>query len=329
MTLPSTRELLLAYDAQRERTLQQEMGMSQLGRCRRQTGYMLAGFPADPDFTENGVQAVMGTAIHELAAEGARLVIPEAYAEKLIVWFGGLKGHLDLYHDGVVRDIKTKGYTLQVENIRQNGPPQGERFQVHTYAAGAILGGLDVHTVQLDYVARDSGEEYLFSEPFSPQVVGEAMAWLEDVRKTPPSFLSRDFRPDSAVCQSCKFFSRCWQVPRGREDRTALFLDDPDIAHWAKQLEAARAVRKRAEEDEKDARGALDALRTISRPGEKEDIAVPGLDKVIRIAMNNGKRSPDMPQIAMDYKRAGARPPMQTGEPIVKITLVKPRKDQA
>jgi hypothetical protein len=70
MSLPSTRELLLAYDAQRERTLQKEMGMSALGRCRRMAGYMLAGTPPDPDFTENGVQAVMGTAIHDPGRPG-------------------------------------------------------------------------------------------------------------------------------------------------------------------------------------------------------------------------------------------------------------------
>jgi hypothetical protein len=269
----------------------------------------------------------MGTAIHEAAAAAARLLLPGARAEDLTVHFGGLMGHVDLYRDGRLRDIKTKGFTLQVENVRQNGPSKGERFQVHTYAAGAILAGLEVHTVELAFLARDSGEEYLFSEPFSMEVVGEAMAWLEDVRRTPVNLLERDFRPDSAVCKGCKFFTRCWQMPRGREERTVLFLDNPDIAHWARQLEDAQKAGKKAGEDEKDARGALEALRTVSRPGEKEYIAVPGVDKVVRISMNKGRRTPDMPQIANDYKRAGARPPMRTGDPVVKIALVKPPKE--
>lgn len=325
--LPTLRQLLLAYDSQRPRSLQREMGMSQLGGCRRQTGYKLGDYPADPDFEENGVQAVLGTGAHELAAKGAALLIPEAQAETLEVYFGGLRGHVDLYHDGVIRDWKTKGYTLQLEAIRQNGPPQRERYQVHVYAAGAILGGLEVHTVELDYLARDSGEEYLFSEPFDPAVVGEAMAWLGTVRKTPVGFLERDYRPDSAVCKSCPYFRQCWNAERGTDDRRALFVDNPDAAHWASKLEAARAMRKRAEEDEADAKGALDALRTISRPGEKEDIAVPGLAKVIRISMGKGKTSLDGAQIAQDYKRAGARPPTTTGNPVVKISLVKPGKD--
>jgi hypothetical protein len=141
------------------------------------------------------------------------------------------------------------------------------------------------------------------------------------------NLLERDYRPDSQVCKGCKFFTRCWQMPRGREERTVLFLDNPDVAHWAHQLEAAGKLRKQAEADEKDAKGALEALRTVSRPGQKEYLAVPGLDKVIRISMGKGRKTLDVPQIANDYKRAGARPPTQTGDPIVKISLVKPPRE--
>jgi hypothetical protein len=327
MSLPSATEILLAYDAARPRSQQAEVGMSQLGACRRQTGYMLRGTPPDEDFRESGTQAVLGTAIHEVLAEGLRLLVPEAHAEKLTVHFGGLMGHPDVYHDGVLRDYKTLGYSIQVESRRQRGPQQRERWQAHTYAAALIIGGFPVHTVQLDYIARDGGEEYLFEEPFDAVAVAEAMNWLEDVRVTEVALLERDYRPDSAVCKGCKFFTQCWQMPRGREERTVLFLDNPDIAHWAHQLEAAQKAGKKAGEDEKDARGALEALRTVSRPGQKEYIAVPGLDKVIRISMNKGRRTPDMPQIANDYKRAGARPPTRTGDPVVKIALVKPPKE--
>lgn len=327
MSLPTATEILLAYDAARPRTQQVEIGMSQLGACRRQTGYRLRQVPPDEGYQDGGVQAVLGTAVHEVLAEGIRLLAPGAHAENLIVHFAGLKGHPDVYHDGVLRDYKTLGYAMQVEARRQRGPQRRERWQGHTYAAGLIISGLPVHTVQLDYIARDSGEEYLHEEPFDATAVAEAMAWLEDVRTTQTELLERDYRPDSAFCKSCEFFRRCWDAEPGTDDRHVLFADNPDAAHWAVKLEAARAMKKRAEEDEADARGALDQLRSVQRPGEKEDVAVPGLDRVIRFTMRKGRVSPDMPQIASDYKRAGARPPMKTGDPTVGIALVKPKKD--
>jgi hypothetical protein len=307
--------------------MQTEIGMSQLGSCRRQTGYMLGGYDYDPLFEANGVQAVLGTAIHEIAAQAATMLIPGAIAEGLEVRFGGLLGHPDLWIDGIVRDVKTKGYTLQLENIRRLGPPQGERWQVHTYAAGLILAGYEVHTVQLDYIARDSGDEYLFEEPFSVEVVSEAMAWLEQVRTAEVVTLPRDYRPDSGHCQSCPWFEQCWEAPRGSDSRAVLFADDPDAGRWARQLEDASERMKDAKEDLADAKGALDALRSVSRPGEVQDLDV-GLDRLLRFKIGKGKTSPDMAVIANDYKRAGARPPMKTGEPIVSVSLVKPPADK-
>jgi hypothetical protein len=153
------------------------------------------------------------------------------------------------------------------------------------------------------------------------------MAWLKDVRESPVEVLPRDYRPDSVMCQSCRFFRRCWQAEPGADDRHVLFLDDPDAAAWATRLEDARARRKAAEADEADAKGALDHLRSVARPGDKEDIEVPGLAKLIRFHVKRGRQSPDMAMIAMDYKRAGARPPVKYGEPTVGIALVKPKRE--
>jgi hypothetical protein len=106
-----------------------------------------------------------------------------------------------------------------------------------------------------------------------------------------------------------------------------LFRDDPDAAAWGLKLLDAQARKKQAEADEEDAKGALDVLRTISQPGEKEYVAVPGLDYEIRFTMKWGRKSPDMALIAMDYKRADARPPMKRGEPTVAVSLINKRED--
>lgn len=330
MTLPPTLDLLTAWDNARPRTQQTAMGMSALGSCRRQAGYHLQGYESDPEFVPQKVQAMLGTAIHEAAAAGAKLLVPEAMAENLEVEFGGLKGHPDIYYQGVVRDIKTVGYAMVLESRKLNGPPDRERYQVHTYGAGLLLAGYDVHTVEIDYIDRSSGAEWIFSEPWSLGVVAEAMGWLDDVRNASVSLLSRDYRPESAFCLSCPFFRRCWDAEPGRDPRSVLFRDNPDAALWAAQLERSNAMRKEAEAEGDDARGALDALRTVSRPGESEDIEVPGLDHLIRFSVSRGRTSPDMARIAVDYARAGTgadgkpfRPPMRVGEPVVKVTLVR------
>ena len=65
----------------------------------------------------------------------------------------------------------------------------------------------------------------------------------------------------------------------------------------------------------------------MSRPGETEDVEVPGMDRLIRFTVKKGRQSPDMPRIAVDYGNAGARPPMKTGEPTIGIRLVKRSDD--
>ena len=305
------------------------MGVSGLGSCRRQAGYHLHGYPQDEEYEPEGIQNVIGTAIHDALAEAARLFLPSAHAEKLEIRFGGLVGHPDLLMDGIVRDYKSVGYAMQLEQRRQQGPPLRERYQVHVYGAGLRMAGFEVHTVQIDYIDRGSGDEYLFEEPWDFEVVRGAMAWLEDVRTAPVELLNRDYRPESGFCQHCPWFRQCWNAEPGKDPRSVLFRDDPDAALWMTRLDKAQRIGKEADAAEADAKGALDALRTVTRPGESEDVAVPGAERAIRFTVKKGRQSPDMPRIAVDYANAtppGApviRPPMRTGEPTIGIRLVK------
>lgn len=328
MTLPTATELLTDWDASRPRSQQTEMGMSGLGGCRRAAGYTLQGYAPDPGFAGGGMQAIMGTAIHEALAEAGRQSVklpPGACAEALEVCFAGLLGHPDLYAESVLRDYKTLGFAAQLERIRTNGPPAAHLWQASCYAAALILSGRPVTTIEIDYIDRSGGEEYLWSGPFEMQHVRDAMAWLEQVRTTRADRLSRDYRPDSVTCQGCPFFQRCWQsqAVAGRSARSALFADDPDAGAWAARLEAARAAKAAAEAAEADAKGALDALRTVERPGESEDITVPGFAKVIRFSVARGSEHLHRALIEEDYERAGAKPPMARSAPRITLSLVK------
>jgi hypothetical protein len=321
--LPATAELLAAWDAQRPRSRQGGIGMSDLGGCRRRTGYRLAGTPPDDGYADVKTQAQMGTAIHQAAAAGAVLAIPGAQAETLEVEFCGLAGHPDLYHAGTVRDIKTLGYTLQLEKIRRDGARLRDRWQAHCYGAGLIRSGRPVGTVEIDYLCRDSGEEYLFSEPFSPGLVKDAMRWLSTVRNSELHTLPRDYKPDSATCQGCEFFRRCWDTEPGRSPLAVLYRENPGARRWAGLLEDAQERLGRAQEDVEAAKGALDALREISEPGERQELDVGWPGRVVEFRVKRGRRSFDRAQIAMDYKRAGARPPEIRGEPVTECRIVK------
>lgn len=326
--IPTATELLTAWDAERPRSKQAEMGVSGVGDCRRRAGYLLQGHQPDPEYDSRGnIQAILGTAIHQALAEAAHtMCYPEAevHAEELEIHFAGLTGHPDLFAEPLLRDFKTVGYAMQLERIRLNGPPRQHRWQIHIYGAGLIVAGHRVEVLQLDYISRDTGEEYLWEGPFDIAEVRAAVDWLTQVRTTPVEYLSRDYRPESAICRNCPFYQQCWDAIPERSPRTALWRDWPSGADWAVRLEEAQLARKQAHAAEDDAKGALDALRTVTAPGDTQLVAVPGLDgKVIRFSVTRGRQTPDADQIQADYARVGAAMPLKRGEPTVKVTVVR------
>lgn len=321
--LPTIPELLLEWDRRRPRSQQQEIGMSELGDCRRRFGYRLAGVaPTNPG---GSVQAVIGTAVHLVVAQAARElqasgVIPRDALIEHEVHFAGFVGHLDLFVSPTLYDVKTTT-SRWLGKLRVDGPSRSHLWQVHAYGAALLAAGHTVPHVVLDYLARDTGDHWRWTGPFEPRHVRDALAWVRGVQDTPPEFLPRDHDPDSSWCKNCPFRDRCWQggIP-GRDPRTVLYLDNPDAADWARRLEDARHRRRQAEEDEKTARGALDALR----PGDSGGlVAVPGLDKVIRFSVTHRKRI-DTDQVRRDYAAAGRQVPLKKSSPEVRIELVDP-----
>ena len=322
MDLPSTAELLLKADWERPRSQQKGLGMSDLGGCRRQAGFKLAGQP--PEKPSGSVQAVIGTAVHDkvdeaLVAMRDAGLIPASSVINEEVRFGGLLGHPDLYVDGVLRDTKTVGYDAQLASYQLKGPPRRHLWQVMTYAAALIVTDRPVHTVQLDYLVRDSGNSWLWEGPFDYQQVREAMMWLELIRQTPLEWLARDYAPDSVQCKHCPFFNACWEGHViDRDERSVLLVEDGDAVAWAVRLEEARARLKQDKADEALAKGALDALRPNTEG--KGEVALEGFGKVLRWTVSK-RRNLDADQVRADYARNGAQPPL-TASTSVKLDLV-------
>lgn len=311
MTAPTTSELLLAWDQTRPRTKQREFGMSDLGECRRRAGYRLAG--AEPSNPGGSVQAAMGVAVHDaIASVLAEFAEPGDLVEHAVT-FAGIPGHLDRYEvtTATVRDVKTTS-SRWLGKLRVNGPTRANLWQVSGYAAGLIAQGHKVRRIGIDYLARDTGDEWRWEGDFDPQHVRDALAWLRQVRDTPLEMLNRDHDPEGPFCKGCPFLTICWDghVP-GRDVRSVLYVENPDAAAWAAKLDKAREDKADAEAREKEAKGALDAIRPNSK-GTSGPVDV-GYDKGLQWSYSYPQRL-DNDQVWADYKAVGAEPPVKYGK---------------
>lgn len=324
--MTTTAELLLEWDKGRGRSQQTEIGMSEIGGCRRRAGYRLAG--VEPTNAGGSVQAVMGTAIHaaveqvfhQMQAVG---LIPAEDLVEYEVRFAGILGHLDRY-DSLrfeVDDTKTTNQRW-LDHIKLHGADQAHIWQVMLYAAALIRQGHKVHTVVIDYIARDTGNDHQVRMPFDPLAVRDALEWLRQVRDTDVEMLNRDYAPDTAFCGHCPFLDTCWgdQVPN-RSPLSVLYVEDPDAAKWAEQLRGARAVIAEAKKIEAEAKGALDALRP-NVTGKSDPVDV-GWDWDLQWTVTSPKRL-DTDAVRAEYAKVGAKPPIKESTEIRLSFVPKP-----
>jgi hypothetical protein len=325
--MSTTAELLLDWDRTRPRSQQTELGMSEVGGCRRRAGYRLAG--VEPTNEGGSVQAVLGTAIHAAVEQvyrdfQAKGLLP---AEDLIeyeVSFGGVLGHLDRYEAGTftLYDTKSTSDRWLQQHIKVFGADREHTWQSNLYAAALIADGKPVRRIVIDYIARDTGNDHqVVLEPDVEQV-REAMQWLRNVRDTPLDVLSRDRRPESVWCQHCPFYDLCWDgaVP-GRSPLSVLYVEFPDGDYWVSELREARQEKKVAEDREKRALGALDAVRP-NESGDSGPVDVGG-EQCLRWNISKFDVL-DGDAVKVEYKEAGVKPPMKGSGKTVLSLVPKP-----
>lgn len=287
--MTSTSELILEWDRRRPRTQQRTIGISDLGTCRRRVGYKLAA--TEPVNAIGSVQAAMGSAVHQILGE-ILVELGKAESSEQEVTFAGIVGHYDRIEGDMLIDVKTTS-SRWCEHIRLHGPEHSHKWQTTVYAAALITAGVPIKRTRIDYLERDTGDEYnwpsLEGRPFDIREVKEAMDWLKLVRDTPLEMLPRDYMPDTTMCRKCPFGGDdggiCWagHVP-GHGLASVLYVENPDAGMWAEELWAAKEQGKEAEEAEKKARAALMAL---VEPGGRT--AKCG-DRFLRLTTNNQLR---------------------------------------
>lgn len=321
MTAPTTAELLLRWDQRRPRSQQTEIGMSEIGGCRRRAGYRLAG--TTPTNTSGSVQAVMGSAVHhavetvhrEMQAEGQ---IPAEDLVEYPVRFAGVLGHIDRYiaADAALLDVKTTS-DRWLQHIKIHGPDRAHLWQTHLYGAALVAEGRAVRRIVIDYLARDTGDNHRVEQPFQPSIVSEALDWLDTVRTTPLEFLNRDYDPQSSFCQHCPFRDDCWAGGvAARDERSVLYVEQPDAAKWAEQLWQAREAAAAAKKLEDEAKGALDALRPIDERGSQ--VVDVGWRLPLKWTVTEPQRL-DTEAVKREYAKTGAKPPMKFGKPSIRL----------
>jgi len=304
-----TDELLLEWDRRRPRSKQVEIGMSDLGVCRRRAGYTLANTPhSNPG---SAIRAVMGTVLHDGVAEVCRQLqdeglLPDGWLIEHTVSFAGVLGHLDRYESDsqTLVDVKSTGHRW-LEHVKVYGPPRHDLWQSNLYTAALVTNGHPVAIIAIDYLCRDCGELYRWSDAPDPEYVRAALNWLKEVRETDLEWLPRDYEPHTAFCRECPFLATCWSGREDRDPRTVLYDANPNGVEWARKLTAARKDLAEAKVRANEAKGALDALRPNDLGTAELDI---GFEYLLRWTVSTVRRL-DSIAVKRDYAKAGGRAP--------------------
>jgi hypothetical protein len=317
-------------DDRKARSRQVQLGASDVGTCMRQVAYILTKTPkSDKDESEHR-QAILGTWIHK----GALWALHKVYGAIIEVRVGNgfLKGHADAYYqiDAVVEDLKTRS-RLNIDNVRVYGPARLELFQVHIYAdlvqQGAfqrterrLKGEQLVLDVRLRYVSRDDGDEFVWQQPYDPEIAKEAWAWLAEARSyTDPTDAPRGQNGPglSVVCDNCEWRTACWgDRVLGRKPQWILLQDDEDVAEALIEYEQLRVEA-----------ADLDARRALNRSkldGHEKGVYAKGAYPMTLVWSNPkpGPEKPDVEAMTALLAEAGVPIPMTRkppGEPSITV----------
>ena len=236
MAIADPKELLLhvlhAKDASRDRSLQTEVGPSEIGGCKRKVWYRLN---AQPHTNENQskLAAIMGTAIHAAIEEAIGALDPEGkeYLVETEVAYGDMKAHVDLFvpSTGAVIDWKTS----KIKNLGYF-PSNQQRWQVQLYGYLLSKNGYEVKTVNLVAIARDGAEKDIkvHTEPYDEVMALAALSWLANVKA---STTLPEPEKDASFCKDyCQYYDvteemGCGGLKKERIVLSEVVIEDEEV----------------------------------------------------------------------------------------------------
>jgi len=264
-------EVLHQKDASKSRSMQTQVGPSEIGGCRRKVWYRLNNQP-ETNFELKKLAAIMGTAIHAEIEKAIESIDPNGekfWVEKEIE-YEGIKAHIDLYvpETGDVVDWKT----VKKQNLSYF-PSEQQRWQVQVY--GYLIeksGKGKPKTVNLVAIARDGDENdvKLHSEPYDPAIAEEALNWLAAVKASEEL---PEPEKDANFCKHyCQFYDAtgemgCPGLKKGSGAVTEVVIESTEAdTHAMKYLQIDAKIKEL--NDEKDAlRASLEGFTGTTRSG--------------------------------------------------------------
>ena len=204
---------LTAYDKNRDRSKQVEIGPSSVGGCRRQVYYQLIDQPITNSETES-LAAIRGTFIHSGISKAIKREDP--FGDNFIIEeefeYEGLKGQCDLFiRDlGMVVDWKT----TKKKSLRYF-PSQQQRWQVQLYGWLLKNNGHEVKQVALVAIPRDAdmADIKVHIENYDETTAQEALLWLADTRELANNKTMPPAENYPAFCSKyCKFYDASGEI---------------------------------------------------------------------------------------------------------------------
>jgi CRISPR/Cas system-associated exonuclease Cas4 (RecB family) len=228
VAIEDPKELLLhvlhSKDASRDRSMQTEVGPSEIGGCKRKVWYRLNAQPHTND-NQSKLAAIMGTAIHAAIEEAIGAIDPEGkeYLVETEVAYGDMKAHVDLFvpSSGAVIDWKTS----KIKNLGYF-PSNQQRWQVQLYGYLLSKNGYEVKTVNLVAIARDGSEKDIkvHTEPYDEVMALAALSWLANVKA---STVLPEPEKDQSFCKDyCQYYDETEQMGCGGLKKERIVLSE-------------------------------------------------------------------------------------------------------
>jgi CRISPR/Cas system-associated exonuclease Cas4 (RecB family) len=274
MAIEDPKELLLhvlhAQDASRDRSLQTEVGPSEIGGCKRKVWYRLNAQPHTND-NQSKLAAIMGTAIHAAIEEAIGALDPEGkeYLVETEVAYGDMKAHVDLFvpSTGAVIDWKTS----KIKNLGYF-PSNQQRWQVQLYGYLLSKNGYEVKTVNLVAIARDGAEKDIkvHTEPYDETMALAALSWLSNVKA---STTLPEPEKDASFCKDyCQYYDVTEQMGCGglKKERIVLsevVIEDEEIDKHALHYLQLDSKIKELEKERETLKASLEGATGTTRSG--------------------------------------------------------------
>jgi len=274
MAIEDPKELLLhvlhAKDASRDRSMQTEVGPSEIGSCKRKVWYRLN---AQPHTNENQskLAAIMGTAIHTAIEDAIGSLDPEGkeYLVETEVAYGDMKAHIDLFvpSTGAVIDWKTS----KIKNLSYF-PSNQQRWQVQLYGYLLSKNGYEVKTVNLVAIARDGSEKDIkvHTEPYDEVMALAALSWLANVKAS--ETLPEPEKDESFCKDYCQYYDAsgemgCTGLKKERIVLSEVVIEDEEVDKHALHYLQLDTQIKELEKEKDSLKASLEGSTGITMSG--------------------------------------------------------------